>query len=575
MSSEPVRGTRLLVFVVAATVLLAPAVAPGSPGPQERRQGEGTQDPVFYPDDPLWFDPDDTHIEKPEEQQVGIALHALKTTVAGVDVEDRGAMNINTLGEVPNSSWFTNRHGRREMSLAELLRGPDRGGPPAAGVWRVVGHPGEGHTAKLTIEDENGRRFLIKFDAPDNAGMNSATEVVCTKFFYALGYHVPENYIVVFDPEELVGDPDLDPGEFPAQDIEQMLADVSRTPDGQIRAMASSWLGGEPVGPFKDTGTRVDDPNDVFPHQHRRELRGLRVFAAWLHHSDIKPDNTLDMYVEEDGRGYLRHHLIDFGNCMGSSASGPKERYVGYERYFNAGGLLKGVFTFGLWSVPAARVEFPDYPAVGHFEGDFYQPWLFKPPVANAGFQNMDAADAFWAARIVTAFNDQDVGELVAEGRYGDPEQEEYVVATLIQRRDKTVAYWLTRTNPLDDFRVDAGRLTWDNAAVREGVAAPDAAYAVRWLRLDNDSGERTPLAATPGAGQAELGDAAAELPADPWGPADRFGLRYAVAEISTRHPEFPHWGRPVVVTLRLTTDGGAEVVGVEHPREMPPEPDS
>ena len=35
-------------------------------------------------------------------------------------------MNVNSLDEVPDSTWFTNRIGRRDMSMAEIVRGPDR-----------------------------------------------------------------------------------------------------------------------------------------------------------------------------------------------------------------------------------------------------------------------------------------------------------------------------------------------------------------------------------------------------------------------------------------------------------------
>ena len=31
---------------------------------------------------------------------------------------------VNTLGEVPDSTWYTNRHTKRRMSIEELVRGP-------------------------------------------------------------------------------------------------------------------------------------------------------------------------------------------------------------------------------------------------------------------------------------------------------------------------------------------------------------------------------------------------------------------------------------------------------------------
>jgi len=46
-------------------------------------------------------------------------------------------------------------------------------------------------------------------------------------------------------------------------------------------------------------GTRKDAGNDHVPHNHRREMRGYKVIAAWLNSVDTKANNTLDMYVEE------------------------------------------------------------------------------------------------------------------------------------------------------------------------------------------------------------------------------------------------------------------------------------
>lgn len=72
--------------------------------------------------------------------------------------------------------------------------------------------------------------------------------------------------------------------------------------------------------PLQVYGTRPDDPNDIFPHEHRRELRGLRAFSAWLNHDDSRSVNTLDTLVEVEGRRVLRHHLIDFGSTLGSAS---------------------------------------------------------------------------------------------------------------------------------------------------------------------------------------------------------------------------------------------------------------
>ena len=59
---------------------------------------------------------------------------------------------------------------------------------------------------------------------------------------------------------------------------------------------------GRPVGGFRFYGTRSDDPNDVVPHEHRRELRAYGTFAAWVNHVDSKSINTLDTVVDQDGR---------------------------------------------------------------------------------------------------------------------------------------------------------------------------------------------------------------------------------------------------------------------------------
>src|SRR5204862_5443588 len=149
-----------------------------------------------------------------------------------------------------------------------------------------------------------------------NPELASAAYVITSKFFYALGYNVPENYVVYFDRSQLaIGDDaqlkDASGHRRPirAADLEEMLAKAPRGRDGRYRAMASLLLAGKPVGPFQYFGARSDDPNDLIPHEHRRDLRGLRTFAAWLGHDDSKALNTLDMLSSDEGTPYIKHYL--------------------------------------------------------------------------------------------------------------------------------------------------------------------------------------------------------------------------------------------------------------------------
>ena len=84
--------------------------------------------------------------------------------------------------------------------------------------------------------------------------------------------------------------------------------------------IASRSLDGPPVGPFSYLGRRRDDPNDRIDHEHRRELRGMNVLAAWTDHIDSRQENTMAAWVapgESDDVGYVRHYMIDFGDCFG------------------------------------------------------------------------------------------------------------------------------------------------------------------------------------------------------------------------------------------------------------------
>ena len=89
--------------------------------------------------------------------------------------------------------------------------------------------------------------------------------------------------------------------------LQLFLARSACRPDGLYRAVAVRLPLGKWIGGFKFEGIRGDDPNDIFPHENRRELRGLRLFAAWLNHYNCRAINTWDYYIPQEGLGFIRH----------------------------------------------------------------------------------------------------------------------------------------------------------------------------------------------------------------------------------------------------------------------------
>ena len=126
-----------------------------------------------------------------------------------------------------------------------------------------------------------------------------------TKFFHALGYNVPENYIAFLRPENLeigheaiITDENGQRRPMKNDDVKRILKRVPHNVDGTVQVIASRRIPGTLLGPFKYFGTRSDDANDIFRHEDRRELRGMRVFASWLNHDEPSRVNSLDSYQD-------------------------------------------------------------------------------------------------------------------------------------------------------------------------------------------------------------------------------------------------------------------------------------
>ena len=527
----------------------------------------GAQERKFYPDDPLRVDRDTIDTPEPAE----IALGDLYDRFGHIFVELGSdewteAANANTLDEVPDSSWFTNRHGVERMSVEALVRGPNSGdGPDLSGPWTIFRSKSQGLTPGFEITDASSDRYIIKFDPLDIPELASAAEIVSTKLFYAIGYHAPENYIVLVDPAQFVIEPGTtledefgDEVGLTRRRFDRLLNRVGRT-NGLLRVTASKYLAGLPLGPFRYYGTRSDDPNDVIPHEHRRELRGLRVFAAWLNHDDTRAHNTQDAWVDDEGQRYIRHYLLDFGSTLGSGSIEAQLPNLGYQYWLDPALVKRNIAGFGFRVPPYRKVKFPDVPSVGRYEAEAYDPHGWRNDYPNPAFERMTGRDAFWAAKIVARFTPEEIAAVVATGQYSDPAAGAYLVETIVARQHKTARYYLNLMNPLDEFTVTDTGLAFTNLSERYGYAESGASYEIAWSIYDDADRSLAPLAEA-----ATTTDPLAAIPSGIDVNQDLGADRYLRAEIRTYHADHPAWLEPVTVYLRASGDS-LTVVGIDR----------
>jgi hypothetical protein len=525
--------------------------------------------PRFLSDDPLQVDDDRAFDAGGAKEIEGSNAYdfAEHTFFKPGDRRDLRAVNANTVDEVPDSTWFTNRIGRRAMPLDEIVRGPNQLDIANIDGWPIVQEKSTGLTTGFRVVDPTGHLYQVKFDPPEHPEMASGAEVIGAAIYHALGYNVVQGYVVDVDPDKIVLAPtattvDLGGRRRPLTrgDVDRLLARGARLPNGKYRATLSRFADGKPLGYFKYYGTRPDDPNDIHPHEHRRELRANRVFAAWLNHDDSRGINSLDMLEGAEGRRSIRHYMFDFGSIMGSGSIMAQVPRAGNEYILEWGPALKTLATLGLYVRPWITVDYWEgAKSVGRFEADFFDPVEWRPEYPNPAFDNMRADDAFWAARLVSRFSDEIIRAIVDKARYSEPGAAEHIATTLIRRRDKVLRSWLTGINPLADARLAAdGVLTFENTAVGAGVAAPGATYTLSWSRFDNATGTAVGAAV-----EARVTEPRAAAPA-----AVLDGAEFVAVAVRTSHKDYPQWEAPVTFTFRRT-GAGWQTVGVD--RTVPP----
>jgi hypothetical protein len=523
--------------------------------------------PRFYRDDPIPRVPEPHDASGAAPSYLDLLYELTYNSFALPKQNPSGlrAQNVNTIDEVPDSSWFTNRIGTKALTIDEIVRGPNAGLPPDPSRWVIWRQKTSGTHAGITAKDAKGETWFLEFDPDYYPNAATAAAVMGTKFFWALGYNQVESFVTTFDPKRVEIDPDAlftrpngKRTPITRADIKKVLEHAPRRPDGTYRAFAGRLIPGKIIGRYRYQGTRPDDPNDLVPHEQRRELRALGVFGAWTNVTDFKAENTVDTIVTENGHAIVKHYLQDVGSSFGMS----NDLYtwdVSWEHFYDGHAMAKRLLSFGFALSPWQTVKYTEGPEIGKFEGDRFDPRTWRGHTPNAAIMEMREDDAFWAAQRVGAFSNEMIRAIVHTGEFSDPSAEKSIADIMIKRRDKIVRTYLPAVNPIVTPRLENNQLSFENAAVAADVSKAPEGYRASWFQFDNATGSTRPLSETTSA--TTVIDAPPDLPT----VADSFIL----VQLSADSNEHQAWQRPIHAYFRLDANGW-KLVGLERLPDRP-----
>ncbi len=177
-----------------------------------------------------------------------------------------------------------------ELSPERVALGPCSEPPPKL-PFKLEQRKDDGYSPGFWGRDATGRKFLVKVDDPNFPELGSGATIVASRILWACGCNVSAEYLV--PRVEGTGD---------------------ATFDGR-RATASLFI------------PHVQGWFDFDWFRYRREVRALRLLAAWVNDPDRQSKNSL--VVVEDG--CAKYYQIDFNGALGSWQGWPKESWRGYQ----------------------------------------------------------------------------------------------------------------------------------------------------------------------------------------------------------------------------------------------------
>lgn len=321
-------------------------------------------------------------------------------TWAGRALFGDDAWNVEPGGGVGDGPFFVNRD-IAVVPPAELQSDPFGISEPAP-PWRIARPKDRGGTAGFLGTDSTGRTFYVKLDDPGYPQLGTSAEIIGSRLYWLMGYHVPPTYLVT----------------------------IAGTGDARFdgrRATASLALAGNVLGGF---------PFDRFSM--RREVRAIRLLAAWLNDTDRTDNNTLLVFDE----GRVTAYMLDFNSCLGSWNGRPKEPWRGWRHTWDVEYQFTALLTLGLLPKLPKSVSIHS-PAVGSYDLLMWtsaRAWRAQNP--NSAFDRATQADAEWIARRMAAVSEEQLRAIVASAGLSDPDDAAAVLRMLVVRREQVLRAW-------------------------------------------------------------------------------------------------------------------------------------
>ena len=429
----------------------------------------------------LYWDGAESLIFRPMSEMFGLVSHG-------------ESVDVNSLDEVPDSAWFTNRI--TTITPASLARGacrPDQILDPDAfadGSWEIDKGKLEGSTPGFRIVVPGKGKYMIKVESVDDLPeRQSAAAVIGANAYWAAGYYAACEQLVWVRPTLFKLLPGLRASAnfeaehpFDQKRLDALLA-KSPTRNGKYRMSASAWLPGYAIGSYRTEGTRDDDPNDVVPHEDRRELRGARLLAAWLGRTDTREANSFDTWIADDASrpdsspGKVIHYQLDESETLGGGwpwAPAELNRRLGMAYLMDWENFGREFVTLGIDVRPWEELA----PVAGHELFAYYQlepfePEKWKNEFPNPAYHRMTERDGAWMARILARFTPEMIHALAMSGDFTNPEQTVYLEHVMNGRLDRILERYLLRLSPISDVHIEGDRLCGVDLAEWRGLREP------------------------------------------------------------------------------------------------------